>query len=339
MIALSSLISIGRFSGKSAINFLNQVEITSSWENLIDTCTIQLPKNLKTRANNSRYLDPVTAGNNTMFRRGDEVQIQLGYDGRLTERFTGIVSKVSPKVPVKIFCEDDGFRLKQSICPKYSTTGTTIASLLKAILPIDPRTGKQYAFQADPITIGKFTIEKCSVIELLDYLKRHFGFSIYFRDNKIFVGLAYQLSTIAAVSMTAPKVFHFQKNIISDTLEYFRAEDVKYKITVVNIRKDNTRKTFDFGDIDGELRTLNFYDVPDADVKSLALNMLNRFKYTGFRGTFTTFLDPMVRHGEAVRLVDAIIPDRNGVYLVKQVVTTSGINGGRQIVTLDRILT
>lgn len=321
-------------------DFLTEVSINSSWEDLVSTGTLTLPKKIKIRTT-GKYLDDITIGANPIFRRGQQIKISLGYDGNLTKRFEGIITKVSPKIPLRLTFEDDGFRLKQSICPKYSQTSGKISTILRTVLPIDPRTGKQYKFQTDDITVGKFTIEKASVMEFLNYLKQHFGFSVYFRDNTIFVGFAYTQNNIASFSVpnTPLNVFEFQRNIISDNLEYAREEDLRYKVTVVNIMRDNSRKTFDFGDIDGELRTFNFYDVPDADIKTMATNMLNRFKFTGFRGSFTAFLDPIVKHGDAIQLVDKIMPDRNGVYLVKRVVTTSGINGGRQVITLDRVIT
>ena len=342
MITPTCLIEVNPADGSiiQPFDFMHNVSINSSWENLIDTCTLVLPKKVKVRKT-GRYLDPITSGNNVIFRRGDGITVNLGYDGNLTRRFQGVISHVNPKVPVQLLCEDDGFRLKQSICPKYFQESGTLSNILKTILPIDVRTGKQYVFHCDDIRLGKFTIEKCSVMELLDYLKKHFGFSIYFRDNILFVGLAYTQQKIADFSNpdTPLNVFHFQKNIIStNNLEFFREEDIKYKVTSVSWQPDNSKKIFNFGDVDGELRTLNFYGLSDADVKKLSIDWLGRFKYTGFRGSFTAFLDPIVQHGDAIVLRDAIIPDRNGTYLVKKVVTESGVNGGRQTITLDRIL-
>jgi hypothetical protein len=54
------------------------------------------------------------------------------------------------------------------------------------------------------------------------------------------------------------------------------------------------------------------------------------WKDTGFRGSFTTFGSPIVRHGDRVKLVDPVINDRNGFYIVKSVETSFGQNGYRQ---------
>lgn len=354
---------------KVTFDYINEVNISSTWEDLISSCTLTIPKKIKVRnSNQSLYIYPITAGDQTSatqvdknpayFRRGDTINIWLGYAGNLTLRFQGVITKITVKNKIQLHCEDDGFRLKQSICPSYPREKTSnnfpqdfaatrkLSDLLKLELPIDPRTGKQYKFHCDDITIGKFTIEKVSVIQFLNYLKQHFGFSVYFRDNTISVGLAYEQQNIASFSNpdTPINVFQFQRNIISDSLEYFRAEDVKYRINIIIWTKDNVKTELPYnplysGDVDGEIRTFNFYDVTIADAKRLAANALNRYKYTGFRGSFTGFLDPIVKHGDAIQLVDPVIPDRNGVYLVKKVVTGSGVNGGRQTIYLDRTLT
>lgn len=319
------------------------VEISSGWEDLIDNCTITLPKQTYTKPQGfgqTTGTEQLTAfGSNVYFQRGQNVAVSLGYDGNLTSRFTGLISKVSPKIPIKIQCEDDGQRLKQSVVNSYSqASGNTIATLLKNVLPIDPRTGNQYLFQADNITVGKLTFTKCSVMELLDFLKRHFGLTVFSRAGIIHVGFAYPTNIVAVNATSIPPLFKFQRNIISDNLDFFRAEDIDYKVVATNIRSDNSRKTFTFGNVDGEVRSIVLYDVADSDVKTIATDLLNRFKYTGFRGTFTTFLDPIINHGDAIELQDEVIPDRNGIYLVKKVMTSLSSDGGRQTISLDRLI-
>lgn len=65
-------------------------------------------------------------------------------------------------------------------------------------------------------------------------------------------------------------------------------------------------------------------------LKELAERELENFRYTGFRGSFTTFGEPFVNHGDKIELVDANIPDRNGLYIVEEVERTFGFNGYRQ---------
>ena len=58
-------------------------------------------------------------------------------------------------------------------------------------------------------------------------------------------------------------------------------------------------------------------------------------KYEGFRGTVTTFGLPFTKHGDSLQLINAIVPELGGTYLVKSVKTIFGQGGYRRIHELD----
>lgn len=62
---------------------------------------------------------------------------------------------------------------------------------------------------------------------------------------------------------------------------------------------------------------------------------LEKYYYTGFKGSFTTFGFPFVKWNDNVNLVSRIFSDRNGVYKVKKVTYRGGFRGLRQEVCLD----
>lgn len=62
---------------------------------------------------------------------------------------------------------------------------------------------------------------------------------------------------------------------------------------------------------------------------------LEKYYYTGFRGSFTTIGYPFVSWGDNVYLVDRIMADRNGLYKVKKVIYRGGMNGIEQEVVID----
>jgi len=72
-----------------------------------------------------------------------------------------------------------------------------------------------------------------------------------------------------------------------------------------------------------------------SEAKKLLQRETERLRYTGYRGSFTTFGKPDIRHGDIVNLSDPIFPERSGKYLVKRVRTTFGMNGYRQEVELE----
>jgi hypothetical protein len=310
--------------------FTNEVEIISTWDQLTDTATIRVPRKIRVKKN-GEYSASITAGDSGLWRRNDPVKIYAGYNDNNDLRFQGVLTRIVPKLPLEFHCEDSMFTLKQKTVSKYSVTSTTVKALLAAILPSD------IEYEAEDITLGKFQIERATIVEVLDYLRRRFGLSCYFQDNVLHVGFAYRISSINDIATGELLEFEFQKNIIDDSrLDYMREDDVRLKVIAISIKPDNTRKEIEVGDTDGDIRTLHFYDVSDADLTKLANEALGKLKYEGFRGSFTTFLQPMVKHGQAVKLIDPLIPDRNGVYLVREVVTRFGMDGGRQEITLDR---
>jgi len=95
--------------GKIKLNFVNSVEIDSSWNNLIDTGKIVLPFTLKYR-NQSGLSSSIY---DDLINIGDKVKIDCGYDHNNTTIFEGYVSDIEPKLPTTIFIEDTMWLLKK----------------------------------------------------------------------------------------------------------------------------------------------------------------------------------------------------------------------------------
>jgi hypothetical protein len=324
MIRLSCDIVIGAYR----FDFVSEVEIVSTWEQLTDTAKIILPKKIRLKKDGV-FTNAIVSGPDGLWKRGDVVQINLGYDDILDRRFDGFVTGITTKLPLEFVCQDAMWQLKQVSIPKYTKT-VRLRQLLTDILPAG------YTFVADDLDLGKFRITRASIAEVLDYIRRKYGLSAYFRDKVLYVGFAYQLGRNTPVTTDDLITFEFYKNIIDgDNLSYLRDDDVSLMVTAVNVRADNTRTEIKVGDSFGDQRTLYFYNIDQATLKKLATEALEKLKYEGYRGSFKTFLQPYVKHGDAIKLVDSQMPDRNGVYLVRKVVTTFG-DGGMQEITLDR---
>jgi len=75
------------------------------------------------------------------------------------------------------------------------------------------------------------------------------------------------------------------------------------------------------------------------ELKQLAVAELRKYYYSGFKGKFTTFGIPFVKMGDNAEIQDDILPERNGVYKVKSVEYSGGVNGLRQVVQLDYKIT
>lgn len=316
------------------LDFVNEVEITSSWENLTDTARFIIPKKLIFKRG-GQIVDDIVRGDNPIFNIGDPVTLSAWYENVNNiipaQRFQGYITEVKPKYPIEMMFSDEMYLLKQIKVGKYSKKNLTLSALLDDILP------GEFERITDDREIGYVRIKdpNTTVAMVLEHLKKTQGIISYFRNGTLISGFAYITENPGGAPNTW--VFDAAKNIIDpDGLEYVKEDEYKIKLTVVSIYPDNTKKETTAGDDGGDSRTIYVYDVPESQLQSIADQELLKFKYEGFRGSFTTFIDPCIKHGDAVTIIDERITDRNDTYLVKSVTTTYGMGGGRQIVELDR---
>jgi len=307
-------------------DYVTEVEIDSSWETFTDTAKMTIPRKLRF-TKDGEVVENIISGDNPLFKRGDAVSMVMGYSGQTASRFTGYISNISPQNPLVFDFQDEMYTLKQKTIKAYSKSGLTLTQLITDIVGDVPFEITQ------EFTIGKYTIKKANVAQVLEHLKSNYGVTSFFKNGTLFCGVAYPIKDIDTIKITDVDMEQF---VIDDSnLIYQRNDDQKIKITAISIYPDNTRKEVEVGDEDGGDRTQYFYDVSEEDLKNYAEERLEKFKYTGYTGSFITFLNPIIRQGEAVRLTSSKRPDANGVYLVKRVITRSGVDGGRQEVELD----
>ena len=307
-------------------DFVADITIQSSWDLLTDRAEIVIPQNISYRRD-GQLIRNIVEGDNAIFQRGGSVEVSLGY-GQVKKRFQGFISDVFPQRPIRLDCEDEMYLLKQTNINKFSKSKVTLPDLLQEILP------KGTQFEAIELNLGDFRIKNSNVAKVLQWLKKNYGVSSYFRDGVLFSGLAYQTED---PTLLTPIIFEFEKNIIDDSdLIYKKVDDQKIKLRAVSIFPDNTKVEIEVGDPDGDQRTIYRYNVSESDLREIAEEEIKKIRYEGFKGSFEAFLEPMVKHGDAVQIINQDIPEKNGVYLVKKVTTSFGQEGGRQFIELDR---
>lgn len=318
MFVLSSEVQIGKYIFKQ----INDVEIDSSFETLTDTCSIVIPRKLSFQGK-SIFLDK-----NPTFKKGDTVSVKIGYGyDNKKEVFNGFITRVESGIPTKIICEDYAYKLKETKPFNLSYQKLDIETLLKDILP----SGINYKISGK-MELGKATFTKVTASQILKYLQEKFSINSWFRGNTLYVGLNYFLE------LQKEHSFRFQNNIISDSLEFVKADDIKISVKATSILPDNTKIEVTKGDSEGTERTIHFYNVSKSTLEERALKALNDFKFDGWQGTFTTF-GPLnggepVKHGDIISLTDDYYPEKSGRYIVKSVRTTFGMGGYRQEVAL-----
>jgi hypothetical protein len=317
MLRLNSKITFtGKDSGDEIVfDFVNDISIETSYENLTDTAKIIIPRKLNFDGK------PIASGVNSIFKRGDSVKIELGYFPDLRTVFNGYISKVNPKTPIEIECEDEMFVLKTKIIPKYSKTTVSLKTLLTDII------GSTVPFSTLlDVELGSFKISNASVAKVLDTLKSDYGFYSYFVDGVLRVGLASDASDTQTIE------YKFEEQIIDDSsLEYQRAEDMRLKVRAVSLKSsDNSKIEVEVGDDDGALKTFHTQNATETALREFANLKLTEWKYEGFSGSFTTFGEPYIRHGDTAQLISTKFPEKNGLYEVVSVKRSFGMNGYRQ---------
>ena len=318
MFVLKPKIVIGDF----VYPFVSEVKIVSDWDSLTDTAEVTFPRKINEKGKTI----------NDLVKVGDPIEIYGNYQGfNEYSRFSGFVTDVSPSLPIRIKCQDAMYLAKQFTMTK-TFKSVKLSELVEYVFQSSGGLldGYGYDFKAD-IDLGKFRINRATGAQVFEELKKKYGIYSYVLDNNFSFGFTY------SELFTPPKKFTFEENIISDNLVFKREEDIRLKAKAVSIDSNNNKIEVSVGDPDGEQRTLHYYGLNEAALKEIAQADLEKLKYTGFKGDFTTFLHPFIQHSQTIEIESLKLPERNGRYYVAKVVTSFGSGGGRQTITLDRV--
>lgn len=306
---------------------------------------------------------------------GTERVMMMGIKKDAEYLYTGFISSVTSKKPFVLELEDNMWKLKQVPAPNkvFSFKIYTLETILKELLQgtgftVNQRTSTTLATDNTKkgINMGDFRTQNETVAQVLARIRKDYHFESYFRGNELRCGALVYIEE-EAITQT----FIFQLNIISDDLEYQRKDDITLSAIAYSVNKntldvttkDGHQKTkkerlealvifkngqfvstikragqkADFApNTEGERRTLYFWNVTDPQqLITLAQAELKKYYYTGFKGKFTTFGVPFVRQGDNARILDPVLPERNGLYKIKSVKYTAGIGGIRQEIELD----
>ncbi len=330
MLRLYSNITIGQYT----FDYVMNCSILSSYDQFTDTARITIPSKF-------RDINRNMVNNNGVFKKGDPVTIKLGYFPNLQTVFVGFVSGIVPDSPMTIECQDVSWKLKQKNIPNFFDKNCTFNSLLTHLT-----TGTDIPFQVVDANIGVFKINNkdyVNVIDCLDELKKNFGVYSWCRDGSLFVGYPntqqfYETNTLN---------FKFQENIISSSLEYQIKDQTDVILQGISIKLDNTKITrYCFYDSTGstivsdnpgtgEQRTFNYIELTQAQLDDKLRAQLPNMIYDGYKGSFLTFGEPMVRPLDKVNFTDLKFPERDGLYLIKKVETSFGTEGFRQNIEID----
>lgn len=312
----------------TALSSCTIVEDTGS---LTDTCVLELPKKITWQGGEVGSRPPI--------KRGDQITVKLGYtpsgiqptESDLKVRFVGFVRRVDAKVPVKIECEDGMFLLKTNPTKQRGFKQTRLKELIGFLLE---GTGIKFHLIDKDIELGPYRITRPTIAQELNELKRERGLKAYFRqigvESILYVGYDY------SYDYRKKESFIHAKNIISEDLEFRRAEDIKLGVKATSVDRQNRRIKVEVGDKDGEQIEVFANNLKYDALKFFAEKAWERYKYTGYQGSIETFGEPVVHKCDVAHL--EISDGNQGDYLIKKVEVNFGTGGYRQRIELGPVL-
>lgn len=323
MYILKAKVEIGNY----IFNSIHEVEITKTVEELVDTAVIKMPLRFKIRDaedNQPKFTEEV-------IKASDPVKITLGYEGKYEGvEFIGYVARVKTKIPLEIHCEDAMYLLRRkNITKKWGKT--TMKEILEEVVSGTPI---KLSKRIPHVPLEKYIIKEANGTQVLQSLKDNLAMTVFLEDDgTLYCGLQ------QATNIGQRVIYDLNYNLVENNLEFKTAEDKKIKIKYTYIDKKNNKKSYEFGDKDGELRTYHTSIVSDEKkLEEMSKAELKKLKYDGFEGDVTTFLIPYVTRGMAAEVRDAEHKNREGNYFIKAVVTTFGTDGARRKATFSNKL-
>jgi hypothetical protein len=327
---VSTLVVINsqKLGGKDIrFNFIHRGEIHSSWKNMTQDATLQFGKNIRVVSNSEKFLLQ------NVLKKGDRVSISIGYDGNLNQEFSGFVTRFDARIPLSIYCEDNMWLLKKDELKK-SWQKANLKDVAKFIID---HYNKKYNYnlkvEADDAELGQFAIDKLTGAQTLDFIRSTYGLISYFRGDTLYCQLANGIRSGRQATMR----YDFRRNIISNSLEYVEADDLKIRVKAISFQSNNKKIAAEAGDPEGELHT---YHAPkglnQVDLNKYAQQELDRVKYTGYRGSFLSFGIPYPKHGDIADIRDQEFPDREGRFIIYSVTTQFGVVGIRRTIEIGR---
>jgi len=128
MFVLNSNITIGQYKNVKP----HGVKITKSVFSFVNKCVIKVPITARIKQGNGEVVTQ-SADTAKLFKEGDAVYVELGYNNKLIKEFKGFVSRVNFTTPVEIECEGYSYLLKQKTFVK-SFKNTTLRKLLEYLV-------------------------------------------------------------------------------------------------------------------------------------------------------------------------------------------------------------
>lgn len=302
---------------KYQLALLYSIEIEASVENLVDTAKIFVPETILNQVLNIESKIP----------RGTEVVIKMGYNDDLQEEFKGFVREIkNTNGSLLIDCEDQIFLFRKPVLDEVlkPTSVSNIAQrMIDQCVP-----GMNLNCDYD-ITYEKFVIHQANAFDVLKKLQEETKANIWIdsESNTLHIHPPFK-------EKTGEVKYSPQRNIQSMSLEYKKAIDRKFEISIESVGSDGKIKNVKTGAAGGETVSIKCGPMSEDDMKQLGDAELKKRMSDRYEGTFDTWLIPRVKPGATAKFNDEDYPDQSAGYYVPSVKTVFSESGGVRTITL-----
>lgn len=183
MFALCSKIEMGRFTNIKP----NGVKITKSMFDFVDKAVVKLPITARIKQAGEVVTESVETAR--QFNEGDEVVIELGYNGTLKEEYRGFIHRINYTQPLEVECEGYSYQLRQRTY-NNTFTKTKLKNILQFLIA-----GTDIKLDAEipDFVFDKMSFQNHNGVEALEKIKKESAgtITIFFTGNILYAGLAY----------------------------------------------------------------------------------------------------------------------------------------------------
>ena len=266
---------------------VEKVSIKRSVELLSDTATITLPGTVFNKAINIE----------DKIKVGDAVEIELGYNDDLKPEFKGYLKAIKTDGgSLTLELEDDIYLFRKSVKDE-EMKNASVKSILENIC--SQVGGFSVSCDYD-FSYDKFVINNATGYDVLKKIQDEASPNIYLKDKVLHVHPQY-------AEIFGEARFDFSRNIERDGTDLkYKSEDER-KLLVVVEGTDETGATVSVekGTTGGDKMTLKLPGVSSkSSLEQKAQSVLDQKVYTGYEGSFQSWLIPYVDAGYKVSITD-----------------------------------
>lgn len=307
--------------GGYRLKMVEKVSIKRSVELLADTATVTLPATVFNK----------TISIEDKIKVGDTVEIELGYNDDLKTEFKGYLKSIKTDGgSLTLELEDDIYLFRKSVKDEEMKD----ASVKKILENICSQVGG-FSVSCDyDFTYDKFVINNATGYDVLKKIQDEASPNIYLKDKVLHVHPQY-------AEIFGEARYDFGKNIEREgtDLKYKSEDERKFLIVVEGTDETGATVSVEKGVTGGDKMTLKLPGVSSrSSLEQKAQSVLEQKVYTGYEGSFQTWLVPYVDAGYKVAITDPDYEIKNGTYYVISVETTFSKDGGVRKVTLGKRL-